>query len=255
MLLAATLTTATACAGTANDDKGDGKKTAAAPAERVKPLAAAELKSALLSEGQAPDFRPSDSGGSRTGADKRASVETTEPATCLRLEHITGENSPGRGESAAAWQVLYPAEVPEVDVNNFPRMVLLTSYPVGTARTRMNELRGAVAACGSYGRVNPYGSAQVTAESLKVPDLGEEAVRFLLSDRTKSDSGTRGHAYSLVTVVRTGGAIASVRTSVALPLMTPTQAAKYKPRSTPDEAMIARLVKNVAEAERSATAR
>ncbi|MGW6310775.1 hypothetical protein [Streptomyces niveus] len=94
-------------------------------------------------------------------------METTKPIICLTLENITGENSPGRGETAGAWQVLYPTDVEELDVNNFPRLVLLNSHPVETARARMNELREALVACADYGRVNPYGTARVTTETLQ----------------------------------------------------------------------------------------
>ncbi|MGW6508437.1 hypothetical protein ACWGCP_12950 [Streptomyces niveus] len=60
----------------------------------------------------------------------------------------------------------------ELDVNNFPRLVLLNSYPVETVRARMNELREALVACADYGRVNPYGTARVTTETLQAEGRG-----------------------------------------------------------------------------------
>ncbi len=146
----------------------------------------------------------------------------------------------GRGESAAAWSTMYRGK------GSFsPRSSLLTSNPVDTARTRMTQLRRAVAACGRFAFSNAYGNASVTTEALAVPDLGEESVRY----RTLARLNSGGFIYSLVTAVRVGGVIATMQTSDTTGPLPPDELAKFKPDPGTDESVISTLIKNVVEAE------
>ncbi|MFG2430766.1 hypothetical protein [Streptomyces sp. NPDC048590] len=208
------------------------------------PLTAAELKAALLTEAEAKGFTitGSDSRAGAAAADGRA-AEAGEPTACLVLRRTPSENAPERGESAAAWSTMYLG-----DGALWPRQTVLTSYPVDTARARMAELRRAVKACGRFHVRNAYGTGSVTTETLPVPALGEEAVRYRMLTRTKLRSGDRGYHYALVTVVRAGGVIASVRTSDALGPFPAEQVKGFAPEPGPDEPMTAVLAEKVSKA-------
>lgn len=207
------------------------------------PLTAAELKAALLTEAEATGFTITGS-DSRVGAaaDGRA-VEVGEPAACLVLRRTPSQNAPERGESASAWSIMYLG-----GGALWPRQTVLTSYPVDTARARMAELRRAVEACGRFHVRNAYGTGSITTETLPVPALGEEAVRYRMLARTKSSSGDPGYHYALVTVVRTGGVIASLQTSDVFGSLSAEQLKGFTPEPGPDEPMTAVLAEKVSKA-------
>ncbi|MFE9941569.1 hypothetical protein [Streptomyces hirsutus] len=237
---------ASACGETAKPADESGKPSASATAgvraDHSKPLTAAELKAALLTEEQIGGFRI-------TGIDSRAGAftdpplgrkETTSPETCRHVREAPQENVLGRGESATAWSKMYLG-----DSSSFPRSTVLTSYPVETARTRMAQLRRAIDACDRFSYSNVYGKSSVTTETLSVPDLGEEALRY----RTLARLGSKGFHYSLVTAVRVGGVIATVQTGDVLGPLPPDKLAEFKPEPSTDESVIATLIENVIDAE------
>ncbi|MGQ4452044.1 hypothetical protein ACN6LK_003615 [Streptomyces griseus] len=216
--------------------------TAAKQTARSEPLTAAELKAALLAPEQAVGFTITES-DSRQGSPSKSSRvagEEVSPEPCRPVREAPSQNVPGRGESAAAWSTMYRGK------GAFsPRSSLLTSYPENGARTRMSQLRQAVETCGRFTFSNAYGDASVTTETLTVPDLGDEAVRY----RTLARLGNGGFHYSLVTAVRVGGVIATMQTSDVTGPLPPDELAKFKPDPNPDERVIAALVENVVEAE------
>ncbi|MEU4264299.1 hypothetical protein ACYCCF_26835 [Streptomyces argenteolus] len=212
--------------------------------DRSTPLTADTLKAALLTEGEAAAAGFTLTGGdARTGAATGdVGEETAEPDGCVALRKVRSQNVPGRGESAAAWSTMYVG-----DSAMAPRDTVLTSYPPQTARSRLAALRRAVDTCDSFSVRNAHGAASLTTETLPVPDLGEEAVRYRVLGRTETTSGHKGYNYSLVTVVRVGGVIATVETSEVLGPLPPAQLAKFAPEPGPDEPMIAALVGKVAK--------
>ncbi|MCX5416076.1 hypothetical protein [Streptomyces sp. NBC_00059] len=229
-------------AGTA--EAADRKPVATETRGHAAPLTAAELKAALLTEAEATGFTitGSDSRVGAAAADARA-AETGEPAACLVLRRTPSQNAPERGESASAWSTMYLG-----DGALWPRQTVLTSYPVDTARARMAELRRAVAACGRFHVRNAYGTGSVTTEILPVSALGDEAVRYRMLDRSKLRSGDLGYSYALVTVVRAGGVIASVRTSDVFGPFPVEQVKRFAPEPGPDEPMTAALAEKVSKA-------
>ncbi|MFI8306243.1 hypothetical protein ACIF80_22930 [Streptomyces sp. NPDC085927] len=237
---------ASACGEAAKSADEGGKPgasaTAGVRADRSKPLTAAELKAALLTEEQIGGFEITGI-NSRAGAftePPAARKETTSPEACRHVREAPQENVLDRGESAAAWSQMYLGN------SNFsPRSTLLTSYPVETARTRMTQLRRAIDACDRFGYSNIYGKSSVTTETLSVPDLGEEALRY----RTLARLDGKGFHYSLVTAVRVGGVIATVQTSDVLGPLPPDKLAEFKPEPSTDESVIATLIENVIDAE------
>ena len=241
-----------ACAGPGGSAGAEARKSTGAtapekPAELSVPLTAAELSAALLTQEQTVGFTIT-GGDSRTGASTASSArETASPGTCLPLRQIRSQSPVGRGESAAAWSTMYRGEG-----GLSPRTTVLTSYPVATARTRMEELRQATETCDRFTVRNAYGTSSVTTEKLSVPDLGEEAVRYRLLGRTEHRSGDKGYDYSLVTAVRTGGVIVAVETSDVLGPLSPAELAGFKPEPGPDEEVIAAQAEKAAEAERGA---
>ncbi|MFS0697418.1 hypothetical protein [Streptomyces nitrosporeus] len=236
---------ATACSGTGDASEAAGENPGAARADdRSSPLTATALKAALLTGAEAEAMGFTVTGSyMRDGADTdNAGGEVAEPAACLILRNIRSEHAPGRGESAA-WSVMYRGQSAL-----WPRRTVLTSYPVSTARARMTELRRAVETCGGYEVRNPYGSSSITTETLPVPALGDEAVRYRLLGRMKSTSGNSGWSYSLVTVVRKGGVLVSVDNSDNLGPTPVDQLKKFTPEPGPDEPMIAALTAKIGEA-------
>lgn len=233
----------TSACGEAAKPAGEGGKpsaraTAGVREERSKPLTAAELKAALLTEEQIGGFEITGI-NSRAGAftdPPVAGKETTSPEACRHVREAPQENVLGRGESAAAWSKMYLG-----NSNSSPRSTVLTSYPVETARTRMTQLRRAIGACDRFSYSNSYGKSSVTTETLSVPDLGEEALRY----RTLARFDSKGFQYSLVTAVRVGGVIATVQTSDVLGPLPPDRLAEFKPEPSADESVIAALVENV----------
>ncbi|MFJ2763508.1 hypothetical protein [Streptomyces prasinus] len=226
---------------------GAGKDAERTPAaseakERSAPPTVGALEAALLTEAEAAAAGFTLTGGdARTGAATGdAGGETSEPDACAALRKVRSENAPGRGESAAAWSTMYGR-----DSGTAPRWTVLTGYPVDTARSRVAELRRAVDGCDRFSVRNPYGASSFTTETLPVPDLGEEAVRYRLLGRTETTAGDKGYTYSLVTVVRVGGVIAAVETSEALGPLPPARLAEFEPEPGPDEPMIAALVEKV----------
>ncbi|SDE06529.1 hypothetical protein [Streptomyces prasinopilosus] len=240
------LALAVACSGTggpAGAGEDAGRTPAASEAgDRSAPLTAGGLKAALLTEAEAEaaGFTVT-GGGARTGAAADdADGDATEPAACAALREVRSEEAPGRGESAAAWSMMYGR-----DGAGALRKTVLTSYPAKTARSRVAELRRAVDSCDRFSVRNPYGAASFTTETLPVPDLGEEVVRYRLLGRTQTTAGDKGYAYSLVTAVRVGGVIATVETSELLGPLPPARLAEFEPEPGPDEPMIAALVEKV----------
>lgn len=131
------------------------------------------------------------------------------------------------------------------DSNLSPRSTILTSYPVETARTRMAQLRRAIDACDRFNYSSIYGKSSVTTETLSVPNLGEEALRY----RTPARLDSKGFPYSLVTAVRVGGVIATVQTGDVLGPLPPDKLTEFKPEPSTDESVIATLIENVIDAE------
>ncbi|MEV3928476.1 MULTISPECIES: hypothetical protein [unclassified Streptomyces] len=213
-------------------------------AVRSTPLTADALEAALLTEVEATGFTVT-GGDAREGAATRdLGKESSEPSQCLALRRVRSENVPDRGESAMAYAVMYLG-----DDTLSPRKTVLTSFPAGTARARMAELRRAVGTCGRFDVNGAYGPSSVTTETLSVPRLGEEAVRYRMLSRMEVDPGKADHyAYSLVTVVRVGGVMASVETGAVLGPLPSGQLEELTPEPGPDERMIAALVEKVKEA-------
>ncbi|MGW1814438.1 hypothetical protein ACWCQM_12855 [Streptomyces sp. NPDC002125] len=225
------------------------EQASAKPKARSTPLTATALTSAVLTEAEAKAEGFTVTGGdARDGAATRdLGKETSEPSQCVGLRQARSENAPDRGESAMAYSVMYRGED-----TSWPRKTVLTSFPTTTARARMTELRGAVGACGRFEVKSSFGPSSVTVETLPAPSLGEEAVRYRMLSRMEVDAGAPVHyAYSLVTVVRVGGVMASVETGELLGPIASGQLEGVRPEPGPDERMIAALIEKVSEAERA----
>ncbi|QBR04593.1 hypothetical protein D7Y56_00755 (plasmid) [Streptomyces sp. S501] len=207
-------------------------------AEHSEPLTAAQLKAALLTADQAVGFKITGS-SSRDGAKPDSSLdvkETVAPEVCRHVREATrGEGD----EAAAASSSMYRAETPMAQ-----RTIDLMSYPERAARARMKQLREAVEACSTFSFSNTIGKASVTTETLEVPSLGEDALRYRALVRM--DSG--GFAWTLLTAVRVGGMIVTMKVLDTTGPMPPEKLATFRPDPGPDEAVMATLVENVTTA-------
>ncbi len=223
-------------------DAGGKPRTAASAAadesERSEPVTAVELKAALLTAEQAVGFEITGS-RSRDGAAPESSFDAEETVSPEVCRHVKEATSGDGEEAAAASSIMYPA-----GTSISPRSTSLMSYPEEAARARMTQLREAVGTCGRFRFSNRFGKSSVTSEVLKVPGLGEDALRY----RTLSRLGSSGFAWTLVTVVRVGGVIATMQVMVPTGPMTPEKLATFKPEPGPEEAVTATLIKNVTEA-------
>ncbi|MFF5170559.1 hypothetical protein ACFY25_33500 [[Kitasatospora] papulosa] len=227
-------------AAKAGNMPGPATSTAAGKAaEHSEPLTAAQLKAALLTADQAVGFKITGS-SSRDGAKPDSSSldfkETVAPEVCRRVREATrGEGD----EAAAASSSMYRAETPMAQ-----RTTDLMSYPERAARARMKQLREAVEACSRFSFSNTIGKASVTIETLEVPALGEDALRY----RTLMRMDSGGFAWTLLTAVRVGGVMVTMEVLDTTGPMPPEKLATFRPDPGPDEAVIATLVENVTAA-------
>ncbi|MFE6703133.1 hypothetical protein [Streptomyces sp. NPDC057718] len=223
-------------------EPGNATSTAAGkPVQRTEPLTAAELKPALLTAEQAVGFEITGS-SARDGAAEEPSYDAEEivsPEACRPVRDATrGDDE----ETAAAQSIMYRGKSALA-----PRSTNLLSYPEEAARTRMTRLRAALGSCDRFRVINAFGKSSLTSEVLKAPDLGDEALRF----RTLSRTDETGFGWKLVTVVRVGGVIATMDVQESTGPLSPQKLATFKPEPGPDEAVIARLVENITEAQGS----
>ncbi|MET9769990.1 hypothetical protein [Streptomyces sp. NPDC006415] len=221
-------------------EPGNATSTAAGkPVQRTEPLTAAELKPALLTAEQVVGFEITGS-SARDGAAEEPSYdaeETVSPEACRPVRDATrGDDE----ETAAAQSTMYRGKSALA-----PRSTNLLSYPEEAARTRMTRLRVALGSCDRFRVSNAFGKSSLTSEVLKAPDLGDEALRF----RTLSRMDETGFAWKLVTAVRVGGVIATMDVQEITGPLSPQKLATFKPEPGPDEAVIARLVENVTDAQ------
>lgn len=228
------LVMAMACSATERGAQAVGPKPTPTTGKPERLPTADELRIALLTESEAPDFRITLSEAVDDLASQSADYTgVITPATCTPLRYPI---KLGPGATAAARSTLYKGSS-SLDL----RETLLAAYPAESARARMSSLRKTLDTCQQYKDRNPYGRSSVKVTEMKAPDLGDEVIRFLTTTTSTLASG-KSFSYELATVIRTGGIITGHRTHVMVGGgIQPDKRAALIP--VPDEPLIAAQVK------------